>query len=156
MYVSFVNLQSHPSMVHSYSVDMQIEDGDWIKLKRIPVYEGSSFEPVFLDTSGAYKVDVDNFEETISGNNILPHEPKFGWMFFDVPTDYHVPKAKKVVFRFVIREVTGVASEILVDLPTQGEGSQLKSTMAKFHVKEKISIENYEKGYFSKLYPNCL
>lgn len=151
MYVSFVNLQSNPSMIVSYSVDVQIGSGTWIKLKHIPIGESSGFKTVCGDF--AIDVDFNGFDKADSGKNIQPFEPNFGWLFFDIPN--YDAQGKKLKFRFLIRDATGVPTAIFVDPPKVTDETELPGTMSQLRFKEKLDLRDFQKGYFSDLYPQA-
>jgi hypothetical protein len=87
--------------ITTFSVDAQNKRGEWVRLLRMEVQDGTVFLPPRGDFKNAFKVELDTLESQIGkleGNKSIN-----GWAFFDTPDGF----ASDSPYRINIRDKNG-------------------------------------------------
>jgi hypothetical protein len=86
MIIRITNQQSIRSMVETYTVETQRQNGTWAKLSHIDPTRGNVFM-VEKDMRDATLLHVEALDNVLQNRAITPKETIEGWAFFELPED---------------------------------------------------------------------
>jgi hypothetical protein len=127
MFIRLINLKPVPARIAAYSVELQNEKNEWVKLIRV----SPPFPLDLYECFGTLKKCVERNEMMMHGldrpitETMSPHDPIRGWAFFEVPEEVRIERADPA--RIVIRDMEGAETALIIKLEhpslDQGEDS---------------------------------
>jgi len=115
LFVQITNMQTVPSVIATYRVEVQKSDGTWIKLTRMDGRIGAVYH--LLELKSAYLYSIDTLDAVISNRKIIPKETVEGWALFELPED--LPLALPI--RVYVRDYGGAETTQVVSVSSISE-----------------------------------
>lgn len=113
LYLQITNTQSLPNTITGYSLEALSEDGQWVKLVRLPTAWTTPFALLDGQTLGSpLRDDTHLIDRMVLNKNIQPGEPVAGWAFFEYPD---LGKPTKYQFKYKIHLIDSSGKEFKSD-----------------------------------------
>jgi len=152
MFIRIVNLQSVPSEISEYKVEMRLGQSEWIKLVNIPVRGNEVFFGSDLTRIRRIDVTPNALDYLLSDRSIQPHETVRGWALFESPTQYFAPMGTEIQYRMTFRDSAGIGSihmfpvEKTIGPQPPGSSDTVQSRL--LYVKEWRDISAFHQKYY--------
>ena len=153
MFLQLVNNQPAPAMISRLTVELQVSNGDWLKLIHMPIRGNQVFVPKGADLKQAHPwaLETNGFDYLISDRAIPPHEPVRGWAFFEIPAFLTIPQGTEIRYRFQVEDTNGTEFIYTTESSAIGsKGVDLEQTQSKLmHFGPVQDISTYKRVYYS-------